>query len=337
MTRGKLSFVWVDDDKEKVEKYCKAIENAEFDGFPRAGVDPLIVEKSILESIMELSKREQRADLIIMDHVFSRARGTSLKLDGASAAHLVRKLWAEVPIVCVTAMLPTQPKKLDQEDLSEYVEVIAYGELNDNLERLFAIARDFKKLKPKRGDLRRQLVELLKTPKSENDSVMRAMPNEFRSQTHATTLHRVATWILGVFMGRPGFLYDRLRAATMLGLNEDGFAKVESLFAAALYKGPFATESQPRWWVQELSRILFSKAKESSAPSTQMAGRSLEGITSADFSKCYVDRPRGDVPDVVARLAPRKELRAVSSKHTRRDPEDLGAVPGFEALLVVES
>jgi hypothetical protein len=338
MTKRKLSFIWVDDAEEKVDKYRRAIEEADFEGFGSATLEPLIVERNVLESITGLKERARRADLIIMDHVFSRARsGSQLKLDGASAAHLVRKIWPDVPIVCVTAMLPNQPRKLDQEDLSEYVAVYAYGELDEQLESLFAIARDFKKLLPKRGDARRQLVDLLKPPKTERDSVLRAMPSEFRSQRHATTLHRVASWILGVFMQRPGFLYDRLRAATLVGLNETGFTKVEDQFAQARYAGPFATQSRPLWWVRELTELVFSKSGDSAATSSQIAGRSLVGITAADHSKCYVDKPAGEIPDVVARLAPTKELRAVASRHTRPDPEDPASLPGFEALLVIES
>lgn len=337
MTKRKLHFIWIDDDQDKVDLYRNAIENADFEGCAKALVEPVIVADSVLDSIINLEKRSLRADLIIMDHVFSRTRNATLKLDGASAAHLVRKAWLDVPIVCVTAMLPAQPKKLDQEDLSEYVAVYAYGELDGKLETLFAIARDFKKLRPKRGDYRRQLLELLRTPKSERDGVMRAMPNEFRSQPHATTLHRVATWILGVLMKRPGFLYDRLHAATLMGLNEVGFSKVESIFSMALYTGPFSTTSYPLWWVRDLTDIIFAKTQNTAASAPQIAGRSLKGITKADYSKCYVDKPQGDIPNVVARLAPKKELRAVAAKHTRPDPEDVAALPGFEALLVIES
>jgi hypothetical protein len=336
MTRRPFRFTWMDDDRDKVERYRNAIEKAELEGFPMAEVDAVIVERNVIDSIEALEKYDRRADLIIMDHVFSRARGTSLKLDGASAAHLVREMWPEVPIVCVTAMLPDRPKKLDQEDLSEYIAVYAYGDLADELESLFAIARDFKKLRKQRGDFRRHLVELLKAPKSEREALTRALPNEFRSQTHATTQHRVASWILSTFMGRPGFLYDGLRAATLIGLSEQGFSKVEELFASALYRGPFATAKHPRWWLRDLVDLVYSKAQDNAGATTQLAGRSLPGISANDHSLCYVNTPRGDIPDVVARLTPGKELRAVASKHTRRDPEDAASVPGFESLFIIE-
>jgi hypothetical protein len=336
VTRRPLRFTWMDDDQEKVERYRNAIERAELDGFPMAEVDSVIVERNVIDSIESLEKYDRPADLIIMDHVFSRARGTSLKLDGASAAHLVREMWPEVPIVCVTAMLPDRPKKLDQEDLSEYVAVYAYGDLADELESLFVIARDFKKLRKQRGEFRRHLLDLLKTPKSERDALTRALPNEFRSQTHATTQHRVASWILNTFMGRPGFLYDRLRAATLIGLSDHGFSKVEELFASALYRGPFATTKHPRWWLRVLVDLVYSKAQGSEATTTQLAGRTLPGISPSDHSVCYVNTPTGDVPDVVARLTPGNELRAVASKHTRRDPEDVASVPGFEGLFIIE-
>jgi hypothetical protein len=337
MTPRKLHFLWFDDDQERVERYRPAIERAEFTGYPRADLKPIVITRNLIEVISELDQVGVRADLIIMDHIFSRARGMSLKLNGASTAHLVRKLWPEVPIVCITAMLPDHPRKLDQDDLSEYVEVYAFGQLGDRLEMMFAIARDFKLLRAKRGDYRRQLVAHLKPPKSEVETLMRTLPNEFRSQAHKTSQHRVARWIVGALLSRPGFLYDRLRAATLVGLTETGFGKVEELFRDALYRGPFSTISRPLWWVRALTDLVFEKAVDASATTTQLAGRSLPRVDEADHSVCYVDKPHGDIPNTVARLAPSEELRAVAAKHTKRDPEDVAAIPGFETLLVVES
>ena len=335
VTQKKLCFLWFDDDEARVEKYRGAIENADFEGFRRASLEVIAVTGPVVDEIAPLEQRTRRPDLIIMDHIFSRARGATLKLNGASAAHLVRRIWPDVPIICVTAMLPGKPKKLDQEDLSEYIATYGYGALGDQLETAFAIATDFKLLLARRGNYRRQLVDRLKPPTVERESLMRALPSEFRSQTHATTQHRVARWVLGVLMERPGFLYDRIRAATLVGLSEVGFSKVENLFQPALYDGPFATICRPLWWVRELTQIVFAKSQDTSAGTAQLAGRSLEGIGSGDHSKCYVNAPPGDIPDVVARLAPSTEVHAVASKHTRRDPEDVAALPGFETLLVI--
>ncbi|GAH64337.1 unnamed protein product [marine sediment metagenome] len=99
-------------------------------------------------------------------------------------------------------------------------------------------------------------------------------------------------------MERPGFLYDRLWTATLLGLNENGFKKVEKLFTTAKYKGIFADESRERWWKSELIRILSKHVNVPGLPWEK--GRSLPNITTRFYSKDYYSNFKEEYPETVA-------------------------------------
>ena len=99
-------------------------------------------------------------------------------------------------------------------------------------------------------------------------------------------------------VAKPGFLYDRLWAATLIGLNESGFKKLDDIFRAAKYNGVFADKTNERWWQSELRKIVFSKVPNSSAIYPWEIGRQLPGVEQGDFSKCYVSGE--DYPETVA-------------------------------------
>jgi CheY-like chemotaxis protein len=332
-----LRIVWIDDDEARVLASRGALERAKIKRLPKATVELKLVNDSVLKAIESLEAAQDPPDLILIDHSFHRAKPSSVgQVNGASAAHLLRRRYASVPIVCVTAILPTQTSRLDQEDLSEYAYVVPYGSLGESVELILAIAFDFKRLIPQQGNYRDNLLDALRAPSSEAKALKKIMPGEFKSQSSPTTPHRVARWVLNTFLHRPGFLYDQLHAATLLGLSEKGMRKVEKLFKSALYEGPFATLSRPLWWTKSLVEIAYAKTKNPSAKNSQLAGRALPGIRATDFSRCYVNSPRGDIPDVVARIAPTRELQPVSSRHTKADPEDSTSLPGFDQLLVID-
>ena len=60
-------------------------------------------------------------------------------------------------------------------------------------------------------------------------------------------------------MAKPGFLYDTLWTATLLGLKEESFKKVTHLFKNAKYLGLFADKSNERWWQTQVRQIIYAK------------------------------------------------------------------------------
>ena len=99
-------------------------------------------------------------------------------------------------------------------------------------------------------------------------------------------------------MAKPGFLYDRLWTATLLGIKEESFPKVESIFSGAKYSGIFADKGNERWWQSKLREILFLKFPESKEIYPWKLGRQLPGIDETDYSKCHASGE--DFPETVA-------------------------------------
>jgi hypothetical protein len=97
-------------------------------------------------------------------------------------------------------------------------------------------------------------------------------------------------------MVRPGFLYDRLWVATLIGIKESSFHKVEDTFKPAMYKGVFADSVEPRWWKASILEILSKEVAESGLSFEK--GRKLDRIEKKDYSKCHEDG--SDYPETVA-------------------------------------
>jgi len=332
----KYCFVWIDDSQDKFRGYKAALESGPTDGSGKATVETILVGDKLLGELEDLveKQRAKPPHLILIDHIFNVSRPFGIK--GSSVAHLLRNAFPTVPMVCVTAMLDKK-NAFDQEDLSEYTAVFAHSELGENLSNLFAIARDFPKLHKKSGDLREHIVSCLKAPVKEKEDLRRLLPEEFQTQRHATTEHRIARWILNGLMIRPGLLYDRLNAATLLGLTEQGFEKVENLFERALYKGVFATSTRPLWWSSELKRVLYDTVEESAPDILQLAGRTLPGVRESDFSVCYVSKKSTPPPDSVAFVDSTRARQCVLQRQFAEAlPSDFGIVPGFEKYLVLK-
>jgi hypothetical protein len=332
----KLRFVWIDDQPNKVNVFRRPIEIGVNQPKRTASLELIEVKNELLDTLKDwtASNEGRPPDLFIIDHVFNAA--LPFKLNGSSVAHLLRNTFPATPMVCVTAKYDSA-KSFDQEDLSEYTALFAYSQLNQSLDALFTIARDFPKLSRPASNVKRHLVASLRAPKRDWEELLLLLPEEFQNPKHAATQHRMARWIYNVLLPRPGFLYDRLHVATLLGLKTNGFAKVESRFAKALYRGVFAMKKDPRWWVSEVYRLLFSGTGESGPSVPQIAGRALPGIERDDFSVCYVSRSSDPPPDIVAMADATRtaEPRVVRREFAKQHPNDPGTAPGFETRHVL--
>ncbi len=331
----RLRFVWIDDKASKVEAYRDVVEAGL--GNARASIELIEIKNDALEVLGKWSSLNKKGppDLFVIDHIFIRSLPFGLK--GSSIAHLLRGTFPKVPMVCVTAMFD-EPNTFDQEDISEYTALFLYQNLENHIEDLFAVAKDFPKLhSPKKG-VRQHVIACLKAPSRDKEDLSRVLPEEFQDETHATTQHRVARWIFGVLLRRAGFVYDRLFAATLLGLTEGGLRKVEPLFERALYRGVFATERDPRWWATAIRNVLFDIAGEDAPDLPQYAGRTLPGISKDDYSVCYISKRTDPPPDAVvfADATRNAKRRVVRRQYSEQHPNDLGITPGFETRLILK-
>lgn len=335
--KNNYTFFWLDDQAAKVEAMRSVLEA----GIPERGISATVrfieITPTAIKNLEELADQigSSGADMIIVDHVFNQAGPLNTK--GSSIAHLLRSAFPKLPIVCVSAAWGTHAA-FDQEDLSEYTYIFPYSRLADELELLYAIAKDFERCADAidNGTTTSFVRSLLGAPEMEVTSLERILPAEFMAVEQKTTPHRVARWILGTFTARPGYLYNEIRAATLLGLNVDGFGKVKDRFSDSLYTGAFATDSAPRWWVASLHDQLALLAPADAPSVTQLAGRQLDGITEQDYSKCYFEETTNPPPDTVAYLDDNNNTEvAVRGGHTKLYPADVGGLPGFEPRMVL--
>jgi hypothetical protein len=335
----RFQFTWIDDKTNKIDSYRSAIEAGLTSPKIGAAISDLEVKEDFLTKLAawtaETTKKKRKPDLIIIDQVYNVT--LPFGLNGSTVAHLLRGAFPFVPMVCVTAQ-PLEQNAYELDEFAEYTAVFPYTHLEQYIEDLYAIARDYKKLAvPEGTPTKEHLVKSLHAPKREQSDLLRILPDEFQLPAHAGTGHRIGRWIYNILRKRPGFLYDRLHAATLLGLTESGFTKVQERFSKALYRGVFALESSPLWWASELRKILFSLTPADGPDVPQYAGRKLPGIDVHDYSVCYISKKPDPPPDTVAFSdATRDAQRRVARREfTTQHPSDAGLTAGFETQVIL--
>jgi len=142
------------------------------------------------------------------------------------------------------------------------------------------------------------IAKLVAAPGSDVQALVMALPIDLKKPSDAGTPHALARWFLHRFIARPGFLYDRLHAATLVGLNESGFQKVEKYFDDALYRGVFHSSGRPRWWSSQLKHCLLKAIPEPKLMPPAKRGRLFRELSAKDYSRCYFTD--SDLPDVIA-------------------------------------
>lgn len=337
-------FVWIDDTPDRAEKWVGALEGNLVDEAVHVNLEVIgVTENFITELSARVDEWTQRGpDLVMLDHNLSKVHKRLYGMHGSALAHLLRIQMPSTPIVCVSGQ-SIDTDEFNAEDISEYTFLFDVNELHDeeNLENLFAIAKDFKLLSfPAKQPVRQALVNLLRAPEIDRSALISILPEEFEGTfVHSTSPHRIARWILNILMRRPGFLYDTLEVSTLLGLTERAFLdKVQRQFEPARYQGPFKTKTRPLWWASALTDILFDVLPQHASMSPQEAGRKFEGITEEDFSRCAVTNQHTPAPDVVAYTdTTRCERRSVRHSFTEPLSDEASSLLGFATSLKIRN
>ena len=333
-------FIWVDDNVERATGYIGGLNGNLRQTPVETKLEVVAVTKTLFDDLSQkaLDWISNPPDMIMLDHDFSKVAQRMFDIRGSALAHLLRIQLPKTPIVCMSGQ-NVNSEDFNIEDLSEYTYIFDVNQINneENLERLFSIAEDFKLLCfPGKSAVRQALVEALSPPETDKLSLLSVLPEEFEGTfVHGTSPHRMARWVLNIFMRRPGFLCDTLEAATFLGLKQSAFVdKVKHYFEPARYRGPFATDSHPLWWASAISDVLYEKLPNQTALSPTNAGRQFEGISEDDYSRCGVTNEHTPAPDVVAYTdATKFERRAVRHGFTVPLSEEANAVLGFSTRL----
>jgi hypothetical protein len=337
MTR--MRFVWIDDQANRNTNWIPHFEAGPDHGDASAEVQMITASGDLLTQIQSWvdANAASPPDLFMVDHDLQQAiRQGGLQLKGSSLAHLLRLNLPNTPIVCVSNQ-SMNSRDFDWEQLSEYTHVFPLSQLNhpEHIELIFAIALDYSRICFGASEnVRRDIVNALAPPEADREALFAVLPEEFEAHVeHRTTPHRIARWILNVFMERPGFLLDALGAATQVGLKEEAFVRIAfPLFAEAEYRGPFATAARKLWWASQLTEVLYARLPQEASLPPQLAGRKLPDIAPHDYSVCGVTGESSPPPDVVAYLDEQKRERA-AMRSERTEPIGADSVLGFAPRL----
>ncbi|MBU1181718.1 MAG: hypothetical protein KKF00_06075, partial [Proteobacteria bacterium] len=109
-----------------------------------------------------------------------------------------------------------------------------------------------------------------------------------RNYRDESLLINISKWVRRGLMSKPGFLYDNLWTATLLGLKKESFTKVKQLFEKAKYSGLFSDEDNERWWQIQVRRILYAKDPNDKSAFSWQLGHKLPKIGNKDHSICHV-------------------------------------------------
>ena len=300
-------FYWLDDDPDRVSDELRyQLEHPEaIESLPASVTIVSLKQMDVPVQVANMLKKP-KADLVIIDHVLNRASHTSIMKEGSSIAVTVRESWPEVPVVGVTGKFNTKAEKFRRVSEQEYIELFDVSAPSQDIPSFHAICQGFRLLHEKLQALestpeipvQEAIVKLLECPEGDRSDFTAILPSEFKGESNAAISHLLSRWIWHQFTEKPGLLYDERYAAVLLGLTSEGFQKVASHFDDAKFKGIFASEARPRWWVSLLKSRLLEIVPDPKFLPTLQRGRLLEGITPEDYSRAYFSQ--ADDPDTLA-------------------------------------
>jgi hypothetical protein len=300
--------------------------------------------RQVILTITDMKKRKVRLpDVVVVDQRLDVRSERDIIQRGSTVAVAIRAQTPSIPLVGVSGANPAEFSLLQ---IEQFVDVLSRDAINrgDCIPDLYAIADGFsvlrKSQKPSWRVDKRALIRLLRVPAEDEEMLYSCLPGEFKRIWDPETPHAFARWVLHTLMSRPGFLYDDLELATLLGLRLAGLERIHPHFSACEYKGVFNCVSRRRWWVSRVrSEARRLTGASFSIPIWQI-GRELVGRRrQALFSKSYGRDDKKYVPDVVAyqddRCDPRRRVQA-DARDTKVLETDSPPI-GFEQRRVYSS
>jgi hypothetical protein len=299
-------IIWIDDNPDR-QSTARDL-GASFVDVKSKDLAPVL--KTLLEG--------PSPQLVIIDHVLDKAaRDTHVILrKGSTIAEGLKEKWPGCAVVGVTSA--RNLRDIDLRTMGTYDELFPFEDFKKYFDRISGIAEGFRLLEKKRPRPQ-TLVKLLKPPDDEVQRLLDALNDDLKTGSQDASLaSRIYRWV-GRLMERPGFLYDALWSATLLGLNGTGFANVRDTFETAKYSGVFARPDDARWWSAALSAKLYKLCTPQAGELSWHVGRRLPGIKKEHFSICH--RCKESYPEIVAYLdAATKEKHAMHLKCTVPHP-----------------
>lgn len=301
-----LNILWIDDVAERKEGAAKALElhKDKYFKIQSMHVDFVNVkDKNLLEEIKpKLNNRQP--DAVIIDHFLDKSKDSTIK-KGSSIAQILRERWPNCPIIGITAA--QKYKDIDFEDENSYINLYSSADISSNFNAILSIITSYYKLSRMTFEKYDDFFKLLKPPQDDIKKLKNIFPFDLKEHFNMESLiFRLSRWIRYYFYNSPGFLYDELWAATLLGLNIEGFKRAKKYFDKSIYDGIFFDPSDTRWWSSTLRSILFKKYPQNTSNLPWVVGRDLTNIKS-HYSKCHACGK--DFPEIVGFVDETKERR----------------------------
>ena len=266
--------------------------------------------------------------LVVVDHILDHsADGLShLFRRGSTIAGAVKERWPRCPVVGVTNA--DNLNSADLRGLETYDDLFKFEDFEQNIDRIRLIAEGFAKVSRIRNSSPQRIIRQLRPPSEDVDRLESILPETLKRSRSAKGLaSEIYAWVENL-RSRPGFLFDRLWAATHLGLNERGYRLTEANFAESMYDGIFLHPRDPRWWRTLLTAKLYEQCEPDVGEFPWQVGRRLPNVTRKHFSKCYVCGE--EYPETVA------YVDEVSDERHAMHLKCTVAHPGFKRALLFE-
>ena len=333
MTKAtRMNCIWIDDRSQR---------KSTAEAFRRDTGVSLSFVNALGEDINDVLKTvvsDAQPDIVIVDHVLDKTAPARTISKGSTVAEALREDWPTCPIVGITAA--TKRHDVHARQRQVYDELLSGDSFSDHFNHLVSLAEGFRRIAQMRSASKDALLALLSPPDEDMPRLEQVMPLDFvsgtKTQPEPTLATRLHAWMRDVLFPRPGFLYDRLWTATLLGLNEEGFGKVEKIFRKARYEGIFACDMRERWWASKVKEILSKKCPSEQPSLPWESGRRLPGIKKNHFSRCYSSKKDSPAPETVAYLdeAPSSAQKPMRLRFTVRHPR-FPVLPFFEEIRMM--
>lgn len=280
--KKKLNFVWIDDELYRSTSAKSMAKNL------NAAVKFINVRGKDIKGFSDELERVFQTplpDLILVDHKLDKLEGDYVST-GSSVAELIRDKLADCPIVGVTAV--DIQREINYSKKAIYEDVLSIDKISKSYSTLKVIAQSYKRLKSRRPKNVEELFNLIEAPQDDRGKLSKILPSDLQNRfDDKSLLQRISKWVRHTLMKHPGFLYNELWTATLLGLKLSGFKRIAKIFEGAKYQGVFSVESDPRWWPTRVKEILYKKFPKREYVPLRELSQDLHGVAKKDRSICY--------------------------------------------------
>lgn len=285
-------IVWIDDNDGRQATADDLEDDAQI------RVRFVNVHNKVIEDELETVFDGEQPSLLILDHILDKTEEPSALFGkGSTIAGAAKAQWPACPVIGVTAA--ENEDEIDVRSRLSYDELYPINDFRRHMSAIPIIAKHFRFVASKNLTSTSQVMALLKAPTSDIERIDSSLPDEIKAKLNDRSLpSQLYSWVQAVLVKRPGFLYDHIWSATMLGLNLEAFGRLSARFERARYVGVFALPERMRWWASQLIELLFRSVEVRLGEPSWVAGRRLRGVRKIDHSRCFACG--GELPETVA-------------------------------------